>query len=822
VLSKDFHHAVRSLRKCPGFTVIVVITLALGIGTSVAIFGVTNAVLLRPLPYEDPARLAVACYDMRKRNVRDFPFSNANFLDLRKGASAAFEDIAAVRTGRVVVPALDGTPEQVRVGIVSTNFFRLMGARIVLGRDFTDQDGLVATQPPVSPGAPTAPTAPQMVILSYQYWQRHYGGDRRVLAGWKNPTGTRVVGVLEPGFELLFPADANLEQKPDFWNSARIPYDPANRNNVQWRLIGRLRARVRLDQAQREAERVAAEVRRIDSISNTADAHIRIVPMKEHLIGGVKSTVMALMGAVVLLVLIGSANVANLLLVRTSLRERELAVRAAIGGSAWDLARQAMAEALLLAGGGAALGVALAWAGIRQLLTIAPPAVPRLSEVQMDPAVLAFAVAVGLVCAVLFGLAPVIRATRPDLIQLLSGSRGSAGLNRGGLLRSGVAVAEVALSFVLLIASGLMIRTFVALSHVQPGYDAHNLLTFQSLGGRPLREPPARAAFQHQIQTRLASIPGVESVAASFPLPLTGNFNPTRWGPLDALTDQSKFQAADFQFVLPGYFKTMRTPILEGREFAEADNQPGRKLIIIDQNLAAKAFPGRSAVGQRILARITTPAAESFEVIGVAAHVRNTDLAVLGREQIYFSDAYQGNFANRWALRTQGDPANYAAAVREQIRRQDASLLITELQPMEEWVERSMASTRLSVILIGMFASIAGVLAAVGLYGVLSTVVRQRTAEIGVRIALGAAPGRIFSLVVGYGLRLSAAGIAIGLLLAFTSTRVMETMLVGVKPADPATFVTITVIFLLIAGAAAWVPARRAVRLDPTMALREE
>jgi predicted permease len=367
-----------------------------------------------------------------------------------------------------------------------------------------------------------------------------------------------------------------------------------------------------------------------------------------------------------------------------------------------------------------------------------------------------------------------------------------------------------------------MIRSFLALRHIQPGYDAHNLLTFQLLGGRPLKEPQARAALQRQIQTRLASIAGVESVTASFPLPLTGNFNPTRWGPQDALTDASKFLAADFQVVLPGYFETMRTPLLEGREFADADNQPGQKLIIIDQKLAAKAFPGRSAVGQHILARLTTPQPESFEVIGVAAHERNTDLGVIGREQIYFTDAYTGNFANRWALRTEGDPANYAAAVREQIRRQDASLLITELQPMEEWVERSMAGTRFSLLLIGIFAAIAAVLAAVGLYGVLSTVVRQRTAEIGVRIALGATPGGILSLVVGYGLRLSAAGVAIGVLLAFAITRVMETMLVGVKPVDPATFVAMGVVFSVIAGAASWVPARRAARLDPTVALRDE
>jgi putative ABC transport system permease protein len=802
----------------------VAITLALGIGASTAIFSVTNAVLLRPLPYKDPGRLAVACYDMRKRNVQDFPFSNVNFIDFRKGATATFEDVAAVLTRRGVQPRADGTPEQVRTAGVSTNFFRLMGGRVILGRDFTDEDGIPQAQPAAAPGAaPAAPAVPQMVILSYDYWQRRYGADPQVLGkGLGNAQGTRIVGVLEPGFELLFPPDANMEQKPDFWQAVRIPYDTANRNNVQWRLIGRLKPGVTVDQAQRDADRVSAEIRRIDTIANTAGSYIRIVPMKQNLVAGVESTVMALMGAVVFLLLIACANIANLLLVRMSLRERELAVRAAIGGSSLDLVRQALAEALLLAGAGTALGMGLAWAGIRELLAIAPASLPRLNAVQIDPAVLGFTALAGLISAAIFGLVPVLRAARPDLMNVLRGSSRNAGLNRGGLLRSGVVVAEVALSFVLLIASGLMIRTFIVLRHVQPGYDSHNLLTFQLLGGRPLREPAARAAATRQIQMRLASIGGVESATVSFPLPLTGNFSPIRWGLEDALADPSKFQATDFQFVVPGYFKTMRTPLLEGREFTDADNQPGRKLIIIDQNLAAKAFPGRSAVGQRILSRVTTPQPEWFEVIGVAAHERNTDLGIIGREQVYFPDAYAGTFANRWTLRTQGDPARFAAAVREEIRKQDPTFLIAELQPMDEWVERSMAGTRFSLLLIGMFASIAALLAAVGLYGVLSTVVRQRTAEIGVRMALGAAPGGIFNLVVSYGLRLSAAGVAVGLAGAFLATRIMKSMLVGVKPEDPTTFAAMAVVFAVIAGAASWLPARRAARLDPTVALRDE
>ncbi len=396
MLLSDFRHAARALRKTPGFTIVVAITLALGIGASTAIFSVVHAVLLRPLPYKDPDRLVVACSDMRKRAVKDFPFSNEDFLDLRKNTDAVFEEIGAVRTGRGVLPRADGTPEQIVGAGVSTNFFRLLGARVILGRDFTEQDGIPQAGPPAgAPGAaPAASPVPTSVIISYEYWQRRYGGSRNVLGNTVAAGGNsaQIVGVLEPGVELLFPPDANTERLPDLWNAARIRYDPANRNNVSWRVIGRLRPGATVEQAQAAAERTAAEIRRTNTISNTADMHIRVEPMKRHLVEKVASTIQSLMGAVVFLLLIACANVANLLLVRMSLRERELAVRAAIGGSRWDLVRQALAESLLLAGAGAALGVALAWAGIRELLAIAPATLPRLADVRIDSAVLAFTV----------------------------------------------------------------------------------------------------------------------------------------------------------------------------------------------------------------------------------------------------------------------------------------------------------------------------------------------------------------------------------------------------------------------------------------------
>jgi predicted permease len=386
-----------------------------------------------------------------------------------------------------------------------------------------------------------------------------------------------------------------------------------------------------------------------------------------------------------------------------------------------------------------------------------------------------------------------------------------------------VVVMEVALSFILLIGSGLMIRSFIALQHIDPGYNPDNVLTFQLLGYSGGRQPQERAAFMRELQDRLGALPGVETVTASYPLPLTGGFGPIRWGMGEALSDPSKFQAADRQIVLPGYFEAFRMQLIAGRTFTGADNAPDRNVVIIDEFLAEKAFPNESAVGKRILIRLRTPEAEWVEVIGVIRHQRNTSLSVPGREQVYFTDGFMGHsVVSHWAIRTKGDPAQYASMIRAGVAKFRPDILITEMQPMEALVKRAQAGTRFSLLLIGVFAIIAALLAGVGLYGVLSNAVRQRTAEIGVRMALGATPGNIFKLVVGHGLRLSAVGIAVGMVAAFGLTRAMTSMLVGVKATDPATFASMAVLFLIIAALASGLPARRAAGLDPTTALREE
>src|SRR5713226_6537557 len=737
---RDLAFAGRTLRKSPVFALTATLTIALGVGASTAIFSVTNAVLLRPLPYKNPDQLVIIPTDMRNRGVKDFPFSNANFIDLREATKNEFQGLAGVYTFPFTLTDDDGMPEQVHMGFLTTNYFQLVGARIAFGRDFSDEDGQPQPPPP-APGTQSA-TSPQrlpiMAILSYEYFQRRFGSNPAVLGQSLNkgkPFSPRIVGVLAPHFQIYFPPSTDLEAAPDIWIANRLGYDPAQRNSVSMHVIGRLKPGITIGRAQSATDQVAAEARKNFSIMNTAGYAIRVEPMRQHLVSEVRPAILALMGAVIFLLLIACANVANLLLVRASLRQRELAIRSAIGASWWDLARHILSEALLLAAIGAVGGLALAWLGIHELLVISPTNLPRLHTIRIDSVVLAFTALAGLLAAAIFGLASAWRASRPDVMNVLRGTSRNEGLASGGPLRKLVVVAEVALSFVLLIGSGLMFRSFLELQRIDPGFDPHGLLTFQVLGNRGGTKPEERAAFMRQIQDRLRGITGVQGVAASFPFPLAGDFSPIRWGTDEALSDAGKFQAVDFQIVLPGYFESMRTPLVAGRTFTDADNVPGRNLVVIDQLLADKAFPHQSAVGKRILIRIRTPEAEWVEVIGVVAHQRDESLADRGREQVYFADAFVGSGATRqWAVRTDGDSAKYGNDVRAAVKAVDSQLLITQMEPMKVLLERAQAGTRFSLLLIGVFAVIAALLAGVGLYGVLSTVVRQRTAEIGDRM----------------------------------------------------------------------------------------
>ena len=621
-----------------------------------------------------------------------------------------------------------------------------------------------------------------MAILSYEYFERRYSGNPAILGHSMTFTGRPgpiVVGVMQPGFGLYFPPSASQEAAPDLWIANRLSYDAANRKAFGLWPIGRLRDGVTLLRAQSAADVVAAEGRRTIPLDASMGYYLTLEPLQQHM-----------------------------------------------GASRWRLIQPLLTEAVLLAAMGTVAGMGLAWAGIQELRHLAPTNLPRLDAIGIDRSVLGFTVLAGVTAAAIFGLLPAWRASQPALMNVLRGSSRISGLASGATVRNVVVMAEVALSFVLLIGSGLMFRSFLDMERVDPGFDAHNLLTFQ-LVGPPLfqKKPEERAAYIRQIEESLRAIPGVQSVTASFPFPLTGDFSPIRWGTEEALQDNSKFQATDFQIVLPGYFETLRTPLLAGRTFTEDDNLPGRNRAIIDQALAQKAYPGQTAVGKRILIRIRTDEPEWVEIVGVVAHQHQDSLTEPGREQVYFTDAFMGSGGVRsWALRTGSDAATYENPVRAAIAGIDKKILITKMETAESVVHTAQAGTRFSLLLIALFAVVAGALAGVGLYGVLSTAVRQRTPEIGVRMAMGAERGDIVQLVVFQGLqglRLSGIGILIGLVAAFVLGRVMTAMLVGVKATDPATFASMTVIFLGISVLASWLPARRAAGLDPKTALHE-
>jgi putative ABC transport system permease protein len=551
--------------------------------------------------------------------------------------------------------------------------------------------------------------------------------------------------------------------------------------------------------------------------------------MHDDLVRDVRPAIFALMGAVIFVLLIACANVANLLLVRTAARERELAVRAALGSSSWRIVRQLLAESLVLAASGALLGLGLAWAGIRALMALAPANLPRLDTVRIDMTVLGYLSLAALLSATLFGLAPAIRAARPGIGEVLRSAGRTAGLGGGSLLRKGVVIAEVALSFVLLVGGGLMVRSFIGLAHTNPGFDPRGVLTFTA-GVQGNRGPEERAAQVRALREGLAALPGVRAVTAVFPLPLDGTQINSRWGKEEAVTDPSKFQQANVHIVLPGYFEVMGTRLLAGRTYTEADNRNDFTGIVVDDLLAKRAFPHESALGKRLYVRSRGQQPEWLEIIGVVEHQRHESLINEGRMAIFFTDGFFANHGvvSSWVVRrdcapgASCQPTELAAAARAVVKRIEPRAPVADMRPLQDLVDHAMTGTRFALVLIGVFAAIAAALACIGLYGVLATAVRQRTAEIGVRVAFGATAASILGRVIADGMKLCGLGLVVGLLAAFWLTRAMSTMLVGVRPTDPPTYLAITVLFSVIAVAACWIPARRAASLDPTAALRSE
>ena len=826
-LRRDVGFAIRTLVKSPVFSITALVTIALGIGATTAIFSVVNTVLLQPLPYDNRDRLAFVTGDLSARDVRDFPMAPADFADLRTTIKA-FDEVAGLTTFQQPMFDDRGEARMLRLAAVTPNIFRTLGTRVALGRDFVDEDGAPIGPPPGQggPGAapPQGPPPPATAILSHEFWEQQFGSDSGMLGRTFQVGNQRaeVVGILEPGVELLWFEGSNIERRPEVYVTLRQDFAAGSRINVFLRAVGRLRAGTTVSAAQDEVNALVKDLRQRFPIKETAGVVWRVEPMRDYLVANTKQSLWTLMGAVAFVLLIACANVANLLLVRTSQRERELAVRAALGGNRGALLRQMLVESVVLAAVGAALGVGLAWGAIRLLVAIGPANLPRLDQVSLDPIVLGFTAAAAIASALLFGIVPALRASRVDVADMLrAGGRSASLAGAGKWLRAGVVTAEVALAFVLLVGSGLMIRSFVSLQRAEPGFDPSGVVTF-GLANINEPTPEGRASVARLVHERLASLPGVVGASAGNPIPLDGQGSNVRWGLEPALTNPALFQQADFRVVLPDFFAVMRTPIIDGRVFDEADNVPGLNRAVIDNVFAAKAFPGTRAVGKRFLARTGGPDPEWFEVIGVVKHQRNVSLAVDGRETMFVSSGQAGFGLNQWVVRTNGDAARLAPSIRAAVRDINPRYVINNLRTLDALVDGARAPTRFALTCIGVFAVVAAVLAGIGLYGVLSTLVRQRTAEIGVRMAFGASSQNILQLVGGQGLRLSALGIGIGLLAAFAVTRVMSSMLVGVSPTDPLTFAAIAAFFLGVTALACWIPARRAARLDPVQALREE
>jgi predicted permease len=831
--AKDVRQAIRNLRKTPAFTLTATVTLALGIGATAAIFSVVDAVLLQPLPYRNVDRLVHVAHDLKARDVEDFPFAPGDFYDLRN-LTSPFEQVEAVTTFQQTFAGDGGGQETERVPVaqVTSGFFRLLGIQVAQGRDFTDADaaplGPPPDQGPPVPGAPPPPPPVFTAILGHEYWQRRFGADPAIVGTVQTLGVARfeVVGVLQPDAVLYFPPGVNVLQRPDIWVINRTDFPTASRINVNLRVIGRLKDDLTLNQAQAEIEPFSADLRARFPIKETAGFHLRLAPVQQDLVADVRSVILTLMGAVVFVLLIACANVANLMLVRTATRERELAVRTALGGTRGQLIRQLLIESLVLSLGASVIGLALAQVGITGLRRMAPDNLPRLDTVGIDPAIVGFGVLIAVVAVVFFGLLPAVRASRPNVIDILRRSGRSESLSQGQWVRDGVVVAQVALCFVLLVGSGLMVRSFLEVSRSHPGFDAANLLTFQLTNqGQAAPAPEARLGLVRDLTDRLRAIPGVTMVSATSLLPLAGGEPLVRYGKADALADPTRFQQAHMVFVEPDYFRTMGTSMADGRAFDEADNVQSPQGIVIDTVLARKMFPDGRAVGQRIYVRTIRNEPDPYEVIGVVNHQRHVTPARDSRETLYFPTAFGvflGGGANQWVMRTSVPAASVEADVRREVVGLNPRLGVFDVATMDTLVTDSAAGTRFVLWLFTVFGVVAILLAGVGLYSVLSTSVRQRTAEIGVRMAFGAPTRSIFSLIVGHGLVLSAVGIVIGVPAAILLSRALGTALVNVTATDPLTYVSIAGGFLIIAALACGLPARRASKLDPLAALRQE
>ncbi len=799
----DLRFAWRSLWKNPALTVIAVVALALGIGANTAIFSVVYGVLLKTLPFPEPERVIRLVDSNPSASLPRFSTAPPDFADWR-AQNTVFSHLAANHRDNLNLTG-DGEAERLLATRVSGDFFNVFGAKPLLGR-------------PLLPSEDT-PGGPKVAVLSERLWRRRFGADPGIVGKRLilNGESTLVAGVMPASFEI--------PQRTELWVPMQLVITEDQRGGHFLGVTGRLKPGVSIERAQNEMTGIAARLAKAHPDSNEGWG-VNLIPLRDLMVEDIRPALFVLLGAVGLVLLIACANVANLLLSRLAAREREVAVRTALGAGRARLVRQFLTESTLLSVVGGLLGVLLAWRGTPLLLSLFNNRIPRAQEIGVDGTVLAFTVGLSLVTGILFGLLPALHASRSDLqSSLRDGAKGS-GDRRGRRTRSVLVFAEVAIAIVLLVGAGLLVRSLRELQNVQPGFRADHALSVQiQLPESSYREEPKQAAFFRDLLPRLEAIPGVQKAAAGYPLPFSGSrymlaFGAEGQAPPKSLSDMP---AANMGFVSPEYFATLAIPIHDGRVFDDHDSLESEKVIVVNRSLAEKIWPGQSPVGKRITFGVPVNAeSEWLRVVGVVADVRHAELNDEPGLQAYLPLLQSPSSEAALVVRTVGSPGAMTSAVAAAVREVDPALPVANAKTLDQLLSDSVAAPRANAVLLALLAVLALVLAAFGVYGVLSYSVSQRTREIGLRMALGAGGGDVLRQLLREGLATVLAGIATGLVGAFFLARTLGSLLYGVTVRDPVTFVGVPLVLLLVAVVATWVPARRATRVEPVVALRYE
>ncbi len=811
-LWQDIRYALRMLAKSPGFSAVAVATLALGIGANTAIFTVLDATLIAPLPYAEPSRLVMLWTGFRESKQPRVPASGHELLEVRR-RSRQLADVAGIWVGAGSLTG-EGEPERVRIGLTTANFLGIFGVAPQLGRTF------VAAEE----GSSAAP----MIVISDGFWRRRFGGDSGILGRGVRLDGqlATVVGVMPPGFDVIFPGDSSVPQgievfTPFSADLAKLPRD------LGWiRMIGRLAPGATVAGAQAELSAVAERLNSEFAEYKTVGLDLQVVPLHADVVRDVKPALLALLAGVGLVVLIACANVANLLLARATRREKEISLRAALGASRGRIARQLLTESLVLAGIGGALGLVVGRAGLAALLALRPVSLARLAPTGLSWSVLAFTLALALATGLVCGLAPALVASRRDLSRALQeGGRGAAsGRTRPQRI---LVFVEVALGFVLLVGAGLLIRTFAALSGADPGFRAGGVLTFQvSLPQGRYGDDASRRHLARDLSERLAALPGVEAVGAVSHLPFDDYPNWYEYYWREGAPEAEKTAAmADHRAILPGFFESLGVALTQGREFTESDDSAHPNVIVVDETLAKRTWPGESPLGKRL--HVSFIHEGSFDstladVVGVVRHVRYRDLGADGRGQVYVPYFQSARPELAFTVRAPAHPGGLAGPARREVARLDLELAVSKVRLLEDYVRQAGTAARFTTMIAAALAALALLLAGIGIYGLLAYSVAQRSNEIGVRVALGGRPRDILWLVVRQAVGLVGAGLAAGFVGSFAMTRLLEKLLYGVGPRDAATLAAAAAVLAAAGLLAAFVPARRAVRVDPIVALRGE